>query len=72
MTKKEVLLEKIDLLKLVIGTIVGSMFAISLYNAQTGNSIFAISIVVVVVLGITLAVFFIPYKKLLKELEDFE
>ncbi len=63
-------LERIDLLKLVIGAIIGSMFAISVYNAQTGGSIFTIAIVAVVALGIALAIFFIPYRSLLKELEN--
>lgn len=70
MTEKDAVIAKIDLLKLVIGAIIGSMFAVSIYNFQTGGSIFAITIVAVVALGIALLIFAVPYAKLITELKE--
>jgi len=70
MTEKDAVLEKIELVKLIIGVIIGSMFAVSTYNLQTGGSIGVIAIVSLIMSGIALFIIIVPYNKLVEKLKE--
>lgn len=69
MTQKDCLKAKIDFWKILLNTLVGVMFAISVYNLQIHYS-FLGGIISLVALGVTaILLYSLRYKKFLKKLE---
>ena len=70
MTRKEYLKAQVDFLKLIINTMLGVLFAISLYNIQTSSANIIIVTISIVMIGLVLIfVYFKVYIKCLNELE---
>jgi len=68
MTRKEYVKAQVDFLKMMMSTIVGVMFPISIYNLQTsGTNFINVTISIVIISIVSIAVYLV-YNKYLNEL----
>ena len=70
MTRKEYVKVQVDFLKMMMSTIVGVMFAISIYNLQTSGANFVNVTISIVITGIVSIAVYLVYNKYLNELRE--
>jgi len=70
MTRKEYVKAQVDFLKMLMSTIVGVLFAISIYNLQTSGANFVNVTISIVIIGFVSIAVFLVYNKYLNELRE--
>ena len=70
MTRKEYVKVQVDFLKMMMSTIVGVMFAISIYNLQTSGANLVNVTISIVITGIVSIAVYLVYNEYLKELKE--